>query len=143
MYLGTQQKIPSFLGSLPSGRKGVLATLKVMREFVRRYKKIPEIRKRGADLIAHVPQKDFAGEASALHNFVRDHIRYMRDINGVETVQTPDATLRFGYGDCDDKATLLATLLEATGHPTRFVAIGRSPGRFEHVFVETQINVCY
>ena len=111
-----------------------------MREFVRAYKKIPTVRDFAAKLIAHVPQKDFSGEAEAFHNWVRDHIRYMRDIRGVETVQTPAATIRLGYGDCDDKATLLATLLEATGHPTCFVAVGLQPGRYQHVFVETLIG---
>lgn len=142
MYLagnGTE-KIKSALGKLPPGARGVRATLEIMRAFVRQYRKNPELRKVAADRIAHIPQKDFAGEANALHEFVRDHIRYMRDIHGVETVQTPAATLKFGYGDCDDKATLLATLLQATGHPTRFVAVGQEPGRYQHVYVETLIG---
>lgn len=140
MYLEKKAEIPSRLGFLPSGVKGVRATLDIMRQFVRSFKKRPEIRDYAAQRISHVAQKDFAGEANALHEWVRDHVRYMRDINGVETVQTPEATIRLGYGDCDDKATLLATLLEATGHPTRFVAVGRTPGRFQHVYVETLIG---
>ena len=140
MYLGSSEKLSSRLGSLPPGPKGVEATLNIMRTFVRHYKKVAMFRDFAAKIIAHVPQKEFAGEVNALHEWVRDHIRYMRDIRGVETVQTPVATLRLGYGDCDDKATLLAAMLEATGHPSRFVAVGRTAGRFEHVYVETLLG---
>jgi transglutaminase-like putative cysteine protease len=80
------------------------------------------------------------GEIKRIHAYVRDNIRYLRDIHGVETLQSPPETLRRGYGDCDDKATLAATLLAAIGHPSRFVAIGRAPGKFSHVYVETRIG---
>jgi len=75
-----------------------------------------------------------------LYRFVRDSIRYVQDVNEIETVQEPQKTLEFGAGDCDDKATLLAALLESIGHPTRFVAIGFEPGIFSHVYVESRIG---
>ncbi len=53
-----------------------------------------------------------------LHRFVRDNIRYIKDIRDVETVAYPDITLQQGQGDCDDKSVLLASLLESIGHPT-------------------------
>ena len=58
----------------------------------------------------------------------------------METVATPDATLESGQGECDDKATLVAAMLEAIGHPTRFVAIGFEPGILDHVYTETMIG---
>ena len=59
----------------------------------------------------------------------------------VEVVQTPTYTLTNQFGDCDDKSTLLATMLESIGHPCRFVAIGYTrSGEFEHVFVETRVG---
>jgi transglutaminase-like putative cysteine protease len=122
---------------LPSGVEGVRATLKEMRKFVRDYKKSDQVRSIAAELVSPLQQKNFMGEIKRLHAFVRDAIRYLRDIHGVEVVQSPPETLRRGYGDCDDKAVLLAALLESIGHPTRFVAVGKAPGKFTHVYVET------
>lgn len=113
------------------------ATLELMRGMVRAYKKIPKFRDFAAQKIKHLPQKAHNLEIKTLFEYVRDNIRYMRDVNGVETLQTPDVTVKLGYGDCDDKSILLAAMLEATGHPARFVAVGTKPGRFQHVYVET------
>jgi len=45
--------------------------------------------------------------------------------------------LEHGFGDCDDKSILLASLLGSIGHSSRFVAIGYRPNEYAHVFVET------
>ena len=50
--------------------------------------------------------KDYEAELRCLHAFVRDHVRYVRDIEGVETLQTPIQTLNVLAGDCDDKSML-------------------------------------
>lgn len=91
-------------------------------------------------LTRHLPQKDWLGEVNALFDFVQGHIRYIRDIRNVETLQTPEKTLQLKAGDCDDKSTLLAALLESIGHPARFHAVGFAPGKFSHVFVETLVG---
>lgn len=74
-----------------------------------------------------------------MHGWVRDQVQYVRDVRGVETLSTPALILAQRQGDCDDKSLLLATLLEAIGHPTRFVAMdfGR---RFSHVSVEVRLG---
>ncbi|MDW8259652.1 MAG: transglutaminase-like domain-containing protein [Gammaproteobacteria bacterium] len=132
---------PQFLGTLPAGEAGTRATLRVMRDLVRRYKRADPIRRTALELTAALQPKNWMQEVRAVFSFVRDRIRYTRDVRGVETVQTPIATLELEQGDCDDKATLLAALLESIGHPTRFVAVGyRSPTEFSHVYVETRIG---
>jgi len=138
-----QYQKPDFrfaLAALPDGEEGVRTTLNVMRAIKNAYKKLPSTRNFALSMIGNLPQKSFVREVHALHEFVRDRIRYVKDIAGVETVQTPDVTLHLRAGDCDDKAVLLSTLLESTGHPTRFVAIGTTPERYSHVFVETRIG---
>jgi len=45
-----------------------------------------------------------------------------------------------GTGDCDDKAVLLASMLESIGHPTRFVALAFKAGKYSHVLVESKIG---
>lgn len=147
MYLGKRAPgvgnlgLVSALFSIPDGAEGVRQTLYLMRSLANQYKTNLALRSLAASLVQPLDQKDFAGEVKALHAFVRDRIRYLKDVDDVETVQSPDKTLQLGYGDCDDKATLLATLLKSIGHPARFVAIGTGkPGDYSHVFVDTFIK---
>ena len=94
------------------------------------------IRQKALALTAHLPPKAFGAELATLFQFVRDRIRYVRDVFDVETVAIPEKTLELGAGDCDDKVTLLAALLEAIGFETRYVALAWQPGRFAHVILE-------
>jgi transglutaminase-like putative cysteine protease len=126
--------------NIGDGREGVSDTLRLMRSLVKEYKKNPTIRHLALDIVRDVDQKDFIGEAERIHAFVRDRIQYRKDIRGVETVQTPLATLKIRQGDCDDKSTLSAALLESIGHPSRFVAVGPLPNLYSHVLVETRIG---
>lgn len=103
-------------------------------------KKNPEVRIKAAELVAHLTQKDYAAEVQAIFNYVQNYIRYTRDIRGVETIQPAEYVLSRGTGDCDDKAVLLASMLESIGHPTRFVALGFRGNKFSHVLVESKIG---
>ncbi len=107
---------------------------------VKQFKTDPQIRELAIDIVGQIPGKDWAGEANALFQFVRDDIRYLRDVNGVETLSTPIKTLEYQQGDCDDQVVLLASLLESIGHPTAFVAIGPAPNTFSHVYLQTKIQ---
>lgn len=111
-----------------------------MSKLVRQYKKNLVIRETALSLVKSLSSKDWAGEADRVFRFVRDRIRYVKDINDVETVATPIKTLEYGQGDCDDKVVLLAALLESIGHPTAFVALGYSPDTFSHVYLQSKIN---
>lgn len=129
------------LQALPYGDAGVKATLREMRDIVRTWRKHPRIRNRAIELTSGCPSKAWACEVHRLHEFVRDRVRYVQDVRGVETLQTPEHTLRLRAGDCDDQCILLASLLEAVGHPARFVAVAFRPGgQFSHVFTETQVG---
>ena len=129
-----------FFGEIPDGDAGVLATLRLMRDMVQRGKKVPAVRLAALELVADLPQKDYGGQVVSLHLYVRDYVRYIRDIRNVETLQTPEFTLEWGQGDCDDKSILLASLLESIGHRTRFVAVGYGWSGFQHVFVQTLVG---
>ena len=128
------------LMGIPKGVQGVKETLKLMQQLVKSYKKHPAIRQAALDLTRGLLQKDYTGEVKALYDFVRDRIRYVRDIRGVETLSTPDKILEDAAGDCDDKAVLLDALLESLGHPTGFRAIGFKLGSFSHVMAITRIG---
>ncbi len=120
---------------LSGGKAGVIQTARVMRDMVQVFKRDVELRSFALSLVEGLPQKDHAGEINTLFEFVRDQIRYVQDINDVETLQTPDKTLEIGQGDCDDKATLLATLLETIGFRTSFKLAGYHGNEYEHVYV--------
>lgn len=109
-----------------------------MRKLVREGKKDGAVRRQALRLTQHLPQKDRMGEVRALFEFVKNNIRYVRDVHGVETLHTANQVLSQRNGDCDDKAILLAAMLESIGYPTRFLAMGSSPGKFEHVIVEVR-----
>ena len=111
-----------------------------MRRFVNEYKTNVIIRETALKIVERLPQKDFKGEINALFYFVQNRIRYVRDVNGVETVQSPLKTLEYSQGDCDDKSVLLATMLESLGHPTRFHAMGFRPRHISHVLLEVKLK---
>lgn len=136
------QRLSATLLSLPDGEAGTRATLGVMAALVRQYRKSLPIRTLALEIVADVPgHKNFSGEAAAIGHWVRDHIRYVRDINDVETIQTPLKTIDLGQGDCDDQSTLTASLLEAVGFQTRFLAIKTSAfGPFVHVVAQAKIG---
>lgn len=105
------------------------------------------VRNRAVDLTTRgfgdgtgLQQKDFLGEAERLLAFVRDDIRYVKDIDGVETLHDPVTLLRLGAGDCDDKAILLASLLLSIGHTPRYIAVGFAPDEYSHVWVQDYLD---
>ena len=133
--------LPSKLLQTPGGDSGVRVTLSHMQQFVQSGKKDARVRQQALLLTRNLLQKDWRGEIRALFNYVKYEIRYIKDIRGVETLQTPAATMELGQGDCDDKSTLLAALLESIGYKTRFNAVGfNGADSFSHVFPEVKLS---
>jgi transglutaminase-like putative cysteine protease len=83
----------------------------------------------------------YVDQARRLQAWVQSNIGYVNDPVTVELVQTPQYTLQHRAGDCDDQAVLLAAMLDATGHPARFVAVGdRGTPPLSHVMVQTLVG---
>jgi transglutaminase-like putative cysteine protease len=129
------------LQGLGDGPEGTAQTLRIMRDFARASLRNPAQTVRGMALsiTQGVDARNYLGELRACQGWVRDNIRYVQDPEDIELVQTPEKTLEFGAGDCDDKSTLLAALLLSIGHPARFVAVGFDGDPFSHVLVESKI----
>mgnify|MGYP002780999432 CR=1 FL=1 len=141
MYLPKAPDLRAAVMPLADGSRGVFQTIRVMRSLVTQFRVDPVIRGVAVTLINLVPEKDTLGEIRTLFEFVRDRVRYTRDVLDVETLSTPVKTLELAAGDCDDKSVLLATLLEAVGIPTRFVVTGYAqPGVYEHVYVLAMLS---
>ena len=136
MMLAPMPTLTGVVLQIPNGRAGVQATVQAMRQLVDQAKVDPAIRQAAQSVVFLQPEKDYLAEAEALFNFVRDSIRYTRDVHGVETLQTPQITLATRMGDCDDQSTLLAAMLESVGIPTRFVVAGYNGHDFEHVYLQ-------
>jgi transglutaminase-like putative cysteine protease len=126
---------------IPAGDAGIKATLRIMRDIVRGWRSTPLVRNTARSITGETAGKQFRREAATLQRWVQNNIKYQQDVADVETVQTPDLTLRDRAGDCDDQSVLIASLLQAIGHPVRFVAVAFEPGgEFSHVFAETRIG---
>ena len=111
-----------------------------MRDIVRRSLREPNqvVRNQAISIVSYLPSKDFRSELEAIYHWVRENIRFVRDVRGIETLQTPEATMRLGAGDCDDHVILLQALLEAIGFITRSHAIGFAPDHYSHVLAEVR-----
>jgi transglutaminase-like putative cysteine protease len=126
---------------LPPGRAAARATVRKMRSLVNAWKVSPAMIDAATSVVFLTPAKQPLYEAAAIFDFVRTHIRYTPDVFGVEVLGTPELTMRRQVGDCDDMATLFATLCECVGIPTRFVIAGYSdPCVFEHVYAQVWIG---
>lgn len=124
------------------GDAGTVQTVQAMRAMVEAAKADPHVRNAVLAALQGAPERSGRAELGALLSWVRDRMRFLRDPVDVEFLQSPSVLLesirRTGeaWGDCDDLATLYATLAEAAGYPTRFVVQGPEAGDFTHVLVE-------
>lgn len=112
----------------------IIDPLQKMKAIVHSFKTNPQIRGYAAFLIRGCNPTDQICHINKIFRFVSDQIAYMSDPHGTDYFSTPFETLQVRAGDCDCKAILLATLLEACGNKTRFVMIPN------HVFMEVAIN---
>jgi len=125
----------------PSGAAGVWQTVRLMREMIKGYRVNTQIIDSAISLIFLVPSKDDIAEVNAIFEYVRDSIRYTRDVYGIETLADPVTTLIRRVGDCDDKTTLFCALCEAVGYPTRLVMAGYFGSKdFQHIYAQVWVN---
>ena len=131
------------LSGIPNGQAGAIATMTAMRQLVCNAIRDPnqQIRETALNILRGV--NTFSSQAQAIQSWVHNNIEYRRDPVDVELVQTPQVTLQLKAGDCDDQAVLTAALLQATGHPTQFVAVGLNGGPLSHVLTQTLIGTSW
>jgi len=140
MNLAPIVQLSGFVSRISDGRPGVFQTVRILRQLVNEYKSNLQIRQAAISLIYLTPEKLQSHEVNTVFEFVRDRVRYLRDIWGVETVSTPDKVLESLVGDCDDQSLLLATMLESIGYQTRFVVTGYSGDNLDHIFIQVAIE---
>jgi transglutaminase-like putative cysteine protease len=129
------------LSGIPNGTAGSIATMRAMRSLVNVAIRDPaqQIRESALAILRGV-STSFTDQARAIQQWVQRNIEYRRDPPDFELVQTPQVTLQLRAGDCDDQAVLTAALLQSTGHPSRFIAVGLDGGPLSHVLTQTLIG---
>ena len=129
---------------LSDGAKGNLETIEFMRKKARDRSRHPIVRQLALKiLLSHnVPSQDYLAESLAIGRYVKQKVRYVRDINRVETLIDPltlidQITRGEAQADCDDVAMLIATLLLSIGHQPyfRIVKYKKDVPNFQHVYV--------
>jgi len=137
MQLAPRVNLSGESGTLAAGLPGMRQTLATMRRLVTEARQDVRIRQTALHVVFPVAARNTAGEIAALLRYVQNEIRYTPDVLEVETLAHPVTTLQTRAGDCDDFSTLLASLCETVGIPTRFVCVAyQYPGMFEHVYLQ-------
>jgi len=129
---------------LPDGIAGVDATVKKIVDMAHgNYgSKSAKVRALAIDILrsASIPDKDYYGEIVAIHNWVRDNIRYVHDPVGQETLSYPEETLfNSRAGDCDDMVITEIALLGSIGVEAYPVVVGMAPNHYSHVYLYAKV----
>ena len=142
MYLYSQRRSPrTYLGYIPRGYAGTKKTVGHIIGLVKTGAKDFAVRQTAIDILFQhaICAKDYLGEIRALFEWVKNNVRYTRDIHRVELLHTARRMLELRAGDCDDMTILLAAMLKAIGHPVRLTLVGFNPQRkelFTHIYLE-------
>lgn len=86
---------------------------------------------------AGIAPRDTAGTVAAIFRWVRDNIRFQNEPG--EQVLTPGRVLIWRFGDCDDRAGLVAAMLESVGIRWRLVLLSRHGTPF-HIWPQALVR---
>ncbi len=136
--------IPVSRSILSQGEKGIDETVEKMVDMAKgEYgARSAKIRALAINILnrAHVANKDYYGMIEAVHNWVRDTIRYIKDPIGQETLSFPEETaFNSKAGDCDDMTILEMGILGSLGIQSYPVVVGTQPGRYSHVYLHALV----
>ena len=129
------------MGHIPKGYAGTQTTVSYIIQLIKDGAKDFCVRQTAIDILIEnkVAAKNYFDEIRTLFEWVRQNVRYTRDIHRVELLHTAKRMLDLRAGDCDDMTILLSAMLKAIGHPVRIVLVGFNPRKrmlFTHVYLE-------
>ena len=79
--------------------------------------------------------------AEKIYLYVRDNIKFIDDIENVETLQYPDITIKNGFGDCDDMVILEGALYRSIGYPIALIVIQMTGNDdYNHIYMAVYTN---
>lgn len=144
--------IPRTEEYIGTGDNAIYNTVSKMKQIISESSKNPYVREWARDILGYVDVNDKMNEARAVHNFVRDNVRYTKDPFGFEYIQTPPVLLEAirernksggnrPTGDCDDMTVLSLSLLKSIGFPVAIKVVSfHENGRFSHVYGLVQVK---
>jgi transglutaminase-like putative cysteine protease len=130
---------------VPKGLRGTIASADLIANLIREGAQDFYVRQKAIEIFreASAAPKDRWAEVCALFNWVRNNIRYTRDIFRTELLHTARRMLELRAGDCDDMTILLGAMLISTGHPVRLALTGfraTKPHGYSHIYPEVYVN---
>lgn len=73
--------------------------------------------------------------AERIFTWVQSNIKFVNDIEGVETLQTSRVTLKNGFGDCDCLTILLGSMYRCIGYQFGLIVVQLAgAGDYNHIF---------
>ena len=130
---------------VPKGRRGTFVSAGLIAELIREGARDFYVRQRAIEIFreACARPKDRWAEVGALFHWVRNNVRYTRDIFRMELLHTARRMLELRAGDCDDMTILLGAMLVSTGHPVRLALTGfrrTRPHSYSHIYPEVNLR---
>ena len=120
------------------GKKGTKQTIQEMARLARLAGFDPQWVMFWRGQVADLPSKDYKAEAQRIFDLVKQHVRYVRDPNGLELVQDPRSVFfRDGSGDCDEHCSTIMAAAIALGFDAAARTVGADanrPDEFSHVY---------
>lgn len=125
------------------GDEGIKNTLIAMKQLVIDTDQNRIVKQTAQKIIKNISPTDHIGQIKAIFSWVKNNMKYVRDIRGVEELTRPDITIQsiekgeyLHSADCDDFAMLLSALLRAVGFQTRLEAVAiKSDKQYDHARV--------
>lgn len=126
-----------------------LSILRLLDHFKKGYSRSPVVREHAVRVLQEncVVNNDLPNQVYAMTRHVKEKMTYVRDPAGSEYVVSPLLLIRdirergTAYGDCDDHALLLNTLLTSLGVQTRFLGVKLGGGaKYNHVICSALIG---
>ena len=149
----SQKKLPhNNLGSLAkiikkplaSGARGNLKTVNYMKQIANKVNGHPKLVKLANNIVQYysVPSMHYKDEAYAIGDYIKQHVRYVRDPLGIEMLTDPLTMIDMmergeATGDCDDISLLIATLMLSLGHNPYFAIVkyDKNIKNYNHIYV--------
>lgn len=144
--------VPQTEEYIGTGDQAIFNTVTKMKDIINQSSRNSYVREWAKKIVSRVEVNNKKGEAEAIFDFVRDHVRYTKDPAGFEYMQTPPVVLedirlyQAGQGDrpagdCDDMTLLSLSLLKSIGFSVAIKVVSfHNHKKFSHVYGMTQIG---
>ena len=131
-----------------SGEKGIKEVLIKMKDLIISSDNSRVVKQKAISIIKNVRPDDEYSQIDRIFQWVKDNVKYVRDISGVEELTAPQQiliSLNKGIidfsSDCDDMAMLLSALLRSVGFKTRLEIVAlKSDKEYDHARVSVFYN---